>query len=129
MVHVVDRFTTADPEPGDEDRRRDAIAWAASFRRRREELRRQVSSGRRSLLDVLASADTTDDGGVRLLFALESLPGARKVETRRHLARLGLSETAQLRDLTPEERELLLAEFPLTGDRSSTVASSPEQPS
>ena len=44
---------------------------------------------------------------------LESLPGARKVDTRRRLADLGLDPATALEDLTPEVRSVLTATFPL----------------
>lgn len=99
-------------EPSGSDERSAVLAWAAAFRNRRMELRRALSSGQRSLVEVLAGADDTDDGAVRVLFVLESLPGAGKVATRRHLARLGLDGDLALADLTAVQREVLLAEFP-----------------
>jgi hypothetical protein len=90
-----------------------AHRWAAGFRSRREELRRQLGDGTRSLADVLAAADDTDDGVVKLLFVLESLPGAGKVATRRRLAELGLPETAAVRSLDASQRALVLRSFPV----------------
>lgn len=100
-----------------------ALEWASTFRRRRSELRRDMACGMRSLGDVLDSADRGDDGLVRLLFVLESLPGAGKVATRRHLARLGLAGNRAIRELTASQRALLLREFPL--DAATSSATSP----
>lgn len=99
----------------DSDERVAALAWAAAFRRRRTGLRADMASGERSLEDVLAAADDSDVGLIRLLFVLESLPGAGKVATRRHLARLSLAERLPIRELTGPQRALLLSEFPLAG--------------
>ncbi len=96
-----------------EDQRRDALAWAAAFRDRRQELRAQLSAGATTLGEVLDRADRTDDGALKLLFVLESLPGAGKVSTRRRLAELGLDETTPLRRLTPEQRRTVLCAFPM----------------
>ncbi|UDY36198.1 hypothetical protein [Dermatobacter hominis] len=93
-----------------------AHRWADSFRRRREALRRELGEGSRSLDDVLAAADDTDDGAITLLFVLESLPGAGKVATRRRLAQLDLPEVVPVRTLTPEQRRLVLDSFPMATD-------------
>lgn len=98
-----------------EDDRSAAFGWAAAFRTRRAELRRELSSGERTLAEVLDGSDATADGAVKLLFVLESLPAAGKVTTRRHLASLGIMETVRLRDLGAEERDLVLREFPVAG--------------
>lgn len=98
-----------------DDERAAAFRWAASVRARRAELRRELSSGERTLGDVLRGADPSADGAVKVLFVLESLPGARKVTTRRRLADLGIAGAAQLRDLSAAERDLLQREFPVTG--------------
>ena len=59
-----------------EDDRSAAFGWAAAFRTRRAELRRELSSGERTLAEVLDGSDATADGAVKLLFVLESLPAA-----------------------------------------------------
>lgn len=105
------------PHDHSDDRlRRDALAWAAAFRDRRSELRSQLADGSTTLGEVLERAERSDDGALKLLFVLESLPGAGKVSTRRRLAELGLDETTPLRRLTPEERRSVLGAFPLDGD-------------
>jgi hypothetical protein len=45
---------------------------------------------------------------------LESLPGARKVDTRRHLLRLGLDGDLPLSELDDGIRQVVLREFPMT---------------
>jgi hypothetical protein len=91
-----------------------ALRWAARVRDARDGLRGDVRDGRRTLDEVLSSA--TDDplvGPVRLLFLLESLPGARKVDTRRHLERLGLDGDVPVSSLDGPTRALVAREFPL----------------
>ena len=101
-----------------------AHAWAAGFRGRRSELRGALSDGTTSLSEVLDRADHTDDGGLKLLFVLESLPGAGKVSTRRRLAELGLDETTPLRRLTAEQRRVVLGAFPIGASAVSGAAGS-----
>ena len=104
-----------------------AHSWAAGFRARREELRRELAAGTLTLADVLDRADDTDDGAVKLLFVLESLPGAGKVATRRRLAQLDLPETAPVRSLSAEQRRTVLEEFPVpigTAGRAGTAGGS-----
>ena len=65
-----------------------------------------------SLAQVLASAETDAlVGQVRVLWCLESLPGARKTDTRRALEQLGVSGRTALSGLGAERRAELLAEF------------------
>jgi hypothetical protein len=90
-----------------------ALAWASTARERRAALRADLSSGRRTLAEVLAARDDAHDGRVRLLFVLESLPGAGKVATRRRLGQLGLDELTPLQDLDDATCALVLEEFPV----------------
>jgi len=115
----------------DESSERDAAhAWAASFRRRREVLRSDLTSGSVTLGQALEGADASDDGAVKLRYVLESLPGAAKVATRRHLADLGLDESTPLRDLSPEQRAMVLREFPLpaSGAPGEPASGAPGEP-
>lgn len=98
--------------------RTDALRWAARVRDARAELRRAMQAGERRLDEVLAAA-TQDPmvAPVRLLYVLESLPGARKVDTRRHLDGAGIDGDAPVGDLDPAVREQVLADFPLGAGR------------
>lgn len=89
-----------------------ALRWAASFRDFRDGLYASLSSGTRSLADVLG-ADDELAAETKLLGVLESLPGARKTDTRRTLEGLGISGSVRLGALTEQERSTLLATFPL----------------
>lgn len=112
--------------------RREALDWAARCRREREAVRDRLATGSVGLADVLASADTDElVAPIRLLWVLESLPGARKVDTRRRLAALGLDGSTALGELSPADRRRLLAAFapdaPPAGldDASVVVVSGP----
>lgn len=95
------------------EQRQAAFAWAEGFRSRRGRLRQDLGDGTTTLDRVLAdaAAGSGDLGAVRLLFVLESLPGAGKVATRRRLAELGLAESVAIRDLDATGRDALLAAF------------------
>ena len=101
----------------DPDPRAAALAWAAGARAHRAELSRDLAAGVASLADVLAPG--SGSGGVTLLFVLESLPGARKVDTRRHLDRLGIDGSLLVRDVDAVQRTALLTEFPLDAPDTS----------
>lgn len=74
-----------------DDARTDALRWAETAREVRHGVRAALRSGAVSLSDVLADASHDDLlGRLRLLWVLESLPGARKIDTRRTLGRLGV---------------------------------------
>ena len=89
-----------------------AIDWAAAARATRHEVRESLSTGRTTLADVLARASQDDlVGQVKLLWTLESLPGARKVDTRRQLAAMGLAESTRLSTLDPGTVARLLGAF------------------
>ena len=102
-----------DAVPAGHDDRDRALAWAAMVRAGRVALRDDMQAGRRSLDDVLAERATGPDGRVKVLFVLESLPGAGKVRTRRRLAQLGVTETTPLGALTDDVCADLIAAFPL----------------
>ena len=89
-----------------------ALRWAASFRDFRDGLHSSLSDGTRSLADALG-ADDELTAETKLLGVLESLPGARKTDTRRTLEGLGISGSVRLGALTDQERSLLVTTFPL----------------
>lgn len=95
--------------------REEALAWAAECRRRRAGLEDALGAGELGLADALGPGVAGDDqlGLVKVLVVLEALPAARKVDTRRRLAELGIDGATPLRDLTDAQRHVLLATFPL----------------
>jgi hypothetical protein len=93
---------------------RAAFEWAARARAARHGVREDLAGGRTELADVLAAADADPFvGQVRLLWTLESLPGARKTDTRRRLEELGLDGTTPIGALDATQRRALLQVFPL----------------
>ncbi len=100
----------------DADRDR-ALEWAGLARLARYKLRDRLHGGELSLEEALHVARTDPlTGRVKLLWTLESLPGAGKVETRRKLASLGLAESARIGALSDAHQALVLANFG-AGDR------------
>lgn len=92
--------------------RQGALDWAAAARAARHDVRSTMSSGQRSLADVLDAAQRDPMiGHVKLLWALESLPGARKVDTRRTLASMGLAEAARLSTLDAATVQRVVSTF------------------
>ncbi|MFN7149578.1 MAG: hypothetical protein ACK4V6_08850 [Microthrixaceae bacterium] len=95
-----------------------ALRWAASARSTRQQVRSELATGDTTLAEVLTRA-TTDPlvGQVKLLWALESLPGARKIDTRRRLAALGIDAAAPLSQLDGDQHVVVLANFEPAVDR------------
>ena len=96
-----------------------ALEWARAARSARRQVRDDLSSGALELPDVLAAADSDRFlGTVRLLWVLESLPGARKTDTRRALAHHAIDGQAPLGDLTEAERAAVVRVFAGAGGGS-----------
>lgn len=92
--------------------RAQALAWAEAARSRRHGLRAELASGAASLDGVLELGRTDPlVGAVKLQYVLESLPGARKTDTRRALAHHGLGAALPLAELTDPERSLVSSVF------------------
>lgn len=92
--------------------RSEALEWAGVSREARFRLREQIQNSELTLVEVLDNARTDPlTGQVKLLWTLESLPGARKVLTRRRLSALGLEESARIGALSDQQVELVMANF------------------
>lgn len=92
--------------------RADALDWAQRARAVRHDVRRQLGEGATTLPAVLDAAGHDGlVGELKLLWVLESLPGARKVDTRRRLGELGLDEGARLGRLDDTTRRVVLDAF------------------
>jgi guanylate kinase len=100
-----------------------ALDWARRARETRFRLREEISSTAIDLEQALREADEDElVGAVRLGWVLESLPGSRKIDTRRHLARLGLDPSMPVGSLDSMQRATILEEFgpgPVEGVASS----------
>ena len=96
--------------------RSEALAWAADVRRARHETRVRLHRGETSLDEVLRSTDADPILGLaKLLWVLESLPGASKVATRRELAALGIDGGVAISSLGEGTRAIVANRFPLVG--------------
>ena len=89
-----------------------ALAWAQAARTTRRTLRHDLSNGDTTLPEVFERAQSEPMVGmVKLLFVLESLPGARKTDTRRALAHHGVDPDMAVGRLTTAERDRILGWF------------------
>ena len=95
------------------EQRQAALAKAAQARRVRAELRERLKMGSLDLAQLFETADGDEMvGKMKVVAALESLPGVGKVKARRTMQEIGISETRRLRGLGEQQRKALLAAFP-----------------
>jgi hypothetical protein len=91
------------------EQRQAALEKAAAVRRERAELKDHLKSGRITLKELLAKADSDETvGKMKVLAALEALPGTGKVKARRMMESVGISDTRRLQGLGAKQREALL---------------------
>jgi len=78
-------------------------------RRARAELKDHLKAGRITLRELLERADSDETvGKMKVLAALEALPGTGKVKARRLMDSVGISEGRRLQGLGAKQREALL---------------------
>ncbi|MGH9183703.1 MAG: integration host factor, actinobacterial type [Acidimicrobiales bacterium] len=95
------------------DQREAALAKAAAARRLRADLKEKLKMGSLSLGELFDLADADETAGkMKVLVALESLPGLGKVKARRLMDEIGISETRRLRGLGNQQRQTLRKQFP-----------------
>ena len=109
----------ADAGGADNGPRGRALAWAAHLRGVRSSLREDLGAGTTDLGAVLGRRGDPAVGAVHLLWVLESLPGARKVPTRRALAAMGIGERTPLAGLSDAEVAAVLERFDPRGAGSA----------
>ncbi|MHB8243981.1 MAG: integration host factor, actinobacterial type [Acidimicrobiales bacterium] len=91
------------------EQRQAALEKAAAVRRERAELKDHLKSGRITLKELLTKAEASETvGKMKVLAALEALPGTGKVKARRLMEQVGISETRRLQGLGAKQREALL---------------------
>src|ERR1700685_3607084 len=91
------------------EQRQAALAKAAAVRRARAELKDHLKSGRLNLKQLLDRADSDETvGKMKVLAALEALPGTGKVKARRLMETVGVSDGRRLQGLGAKQREALL---------------------
>jgi hypothetical protein len=99
------------PPPLSEEQRRDALAKAATARRKRADLKEQLKSGRTSLKELLERTNDEIVGKMKVSTVLESLPGVGRVRARKMMERLDISESRRMRGLGSKQKENLLGEL------------------
>ncbi len=99
------------PQMTDEQRQA-ALARAADVRRARSELKSLVKMGSISLPELFERAESDDVAGkLKVLSALESLPGVGKVRARKAMEDAGIAENRRMKGLGTQQRQKLLELF------------------
>lgn len=103
----------------DRDPRARALAWAGYLRSVRASVCEHLDAGSLSLAEVLDARSTPAVGEIALSSVLESLPGARRIDTRRALETLGVSGRTPLAGLTEEQLHAVSDHFGAPTDGST----------
>jgi hypothetical protein len=94
------------------EQRQAALAKAAAARRERAELKEKLKMGSVTLKELLDRANEDDIvGKMKVVAALEAMPGVGKVKARRTMDDIGISETRRIRGLGEQQRKALLDAF------------------
>ena len=98
------------PPPATAAERRAAQDKAVAARRLRLELKEKLKAGSLSVAELLEhSAADEMVARMKVVSALESLPGIGKVKARRLMEEIGISETRRPKGLGARQRDRLLA--------------------
>lgn len=103
-----------------------ALDWAQVARARRAKVRDDLRDGSTDLASVLSERRSDEAlGAVRLLWVLESVPGARKISTRRALDAMGVDHATPIGSIDDELAAVLLDRFgdPTAVDPGTEAAS------
>jgi hypothetical protein len=93
------------------EQRAAALEKAAIVRKVRADVKERLKSGSLSLRDLLVLAESTEMlAKLKVLSALESLPGLGKVKARRLLETVGIAESRRLQGLGAKQRAELLSQ-------------------
>jgi len=85
---------------------------AAEARRIRSEIKQRLKIGSMTMAELLEEADTVPTvARMKVLAAVESLPGVGKVTARRTMERIGIAESRRLSGLGSQQRTALLEAF------------------
>lgn len=104
-----------------------ALDWVADVLAVRAALLDAVGEGRVDLAGLFDDAARDPlEGEVKLLSVLEALPGARKIDTRRALAALGVDGRTHIGALSSDQIRVIVESFPLAA--TSAAAALPEAP-
>jgi hypothetical protein len=92
------------------EQRQAALAKAAEARRQRAEVKAKLKSGALSLEELFAAGERDEAlSKLKVVSVLESLPGVGKVQARRIMTELDISESRRLRGLGVNQQRGLLA--------------------
>ena len=92
------------------EQRSAALAKAAIARRERAELKERLKMGSITLAELIEMAETDEGAGkIKVIAALEALPGVGKVKARRMMEEVGIADSRRLRGLGAQQRVNLLA--------------------
>ncbi|MFV0257736.1 MAG: integration host factor, actinobacterial type, partial [Acidimicrobiales bacterium] len=81
-------------------------------RRVRSEIKQRLKMGSMTLVELLDDADRDPTvARMKVLAAIESLPGVGKVTARRTMESIGIAESRRLSGLGPQQRKALLEAF------------------
>ncbi|MEZ5169769.1 MAG: integration host factor, actinobacterial type [Acidimicrobiia bacterium] len=95
-----------------DDQRAAALEKAAAARRARAEVKEKLKVGALSLEELFALGDNDEMiAKLKVVAALESLPGLGKVRARRVMEDLDISESRRLRGVGAKQRRALLERF------------------
>ena len=96
-----------------DEQRQAALKKAAEARRVRAELKEKLKMGSVSVDELFRLSDRDEIvGKMKVVAALESLPGVGKVKARRTMEQIGISESRRLRGLGGQQRRALRETFP-----------------
>lgn len=94
------------------EQRAAALEKAAAARRERAEVKEKLKAGGLTLAQLFAQGDGNETiAKLKVVAALESLPGVGKVKARRLMQELDISESRRLRGLGENQRRKLLERF------------------
>ena len=94
------------------EQRRAALEKAAAARRQRAEVKEKLKAGGLTLEQLFEQGDANETiAKLKVVSALESLPGVGKVKARRLMQELDISESRRLRGLGDNQRRKLLERF------------------
>lgn len=107
-----ERSLMATPPKLTSEQRQAALEKAAKARQLRSEIKNRLKIGSMTFTELLTRADEEPMvAKIKVLTALESLPGVGKVTARRTMERLGIAESRRLSGLGPQQRKALLEVF------------------
>ena len=94
------------------EQRAAALEKAAAARRERAEVKEKLKAGGLTLEQLFTQGDGNETiAKLKVVAALESLPGVGKVKARRLMQELDISESRRLRGLGDNQRRKLLERF------------------